>query len=112
MYSKLISVMPERITSVIDTVLGSNSYKARTGVFTGGANAVYWMNIAERSGETIKISNIPTNELLTSPFRITNLAVSQQLPCNIFIGRRLFSKFLSQLSLGSIYWITFYYQEL
>lgn len=49
---------PERITSVIDTVLGSNSYKARTGVFTGGANAVYWMNIAERSGETIKISNI------------------------------------------------------
>ena len=49
---------PGRITSVIDTILGSNSYKARTGVFTGGANAVYWMNIVERSGETIKISNI------------------------------------------------------
>lgn len=49
---------PERLTSVIDTVLGSNSYKARTGVFTGGANAVYWMNIAERTSETIKISNI------------------------------------------------------
>ena len=49
---------PERITSVIDTLLGSNSYKARTGVFTGGANAVYWMNIAEKTGETIRISNI------------------------------------------------------
>lgn len=49
---------PERITSVIDTLLGSNPYKARTGVFTGGANAVYWMNIVERTGETVRIRNI------------------------------------------------------
>lgn len=49
---------PEGIASVIDMLLGSNPYQARTGVFTGGANAVYWMNIAERTGETIKISNI------------------------------------------------------
>ena len=29
-------------------ILGSNSYKARTGVFTGGANAVYWVTIKEK----------------------------------------------------------------
>ncbi len=49
---------PEEITSVIDILLGSNQYKARTGVFTGGANAVYWMNVLEGNRGTVKISNI------------------------------------------------------
>ena len=49
---------PQQLVAVIDQLLGSNPYKARTGVFTGGANAVYWMNILERTGDTIKVRNI------------------------------------------------------
>lgn len=49
---------PESVASVIDVFLGNNQYKARTGVFTGGANAVYWLNVLERNGETVKIRNI------------------------------------------------------
>ena len=42
----------------INKVLGQNSYKARTGVFTGGANAVYWLEINKKENEDIEISNI------------------------------------------------------
>lgn len=42
-----------------DKILGKNNYKARTGIFTGGANAVYWMNINKTiSKELVEISNI------------------------------------------------------
>nr|ABE02417.1 BsrGI methyltransferase [Geobacillus stearothermophilus] len=40
--------IPEKTLSVITNVLGTNSYKARTGVFTGGANAVYWLEIKDK----------------------------------------------------------------
>ena len=39
-------------------VLGKNNYKARTGVFTGGANAVYWLNVNKTNNNEIEISNI------------------------------------------------------
>lgn len=39
-------------------MLGSNPYRARTGVFTGGANAVYWLNIRSAGGGTAAVSNI------------------------------------------------------
>lgn len=40
-------------------VLGTNDYRARTGVFTGGANAVYWLNVNGTSkDDTISITNI------------------------------------------------------
>ena len=42
----------------MNKVLGRNAYKARTGVFTGGANAVYWLNINRRNGDKVEISNI------------------------------------------------------
>ncbi len=42
----------------MNKVLGKNEYKARTGVFTGGANAVYWLNVNKKDGEKIEISNI------------------------------------------------------
>lgn len=48
----------ERVASAIGVLLGSNPYKARTGVFTGGANAVYWMNITGSVGENVTIRNI------------------------------------------------------
>lgn len=39
-------------------MLGSNHYKARTGVFTGGANAVYWLNVLEAKENTVFVQNI------------------------------------------------------
>lgn len=42
----------------MNRVLGKNEYKARTGVFTGGANAVYWLNVNKKDGNKIEISNI------------------------------------------------------
>lgn len=45
----------DQITS--SRILGKNLYKARTGVFTGGANGIFWLNI-EESSNIIKVSNI------------------------------------------------------
>lgn len=39
-------------------ILGQNQYKARTGVFTGGANGVYWLNIAGQEDGLVLIENI------------------------------------------------------
>ena len=39
-------------------VLGENHYKARTGIFTGGANGVYWLNILGREGNLLRAENI------------------------------------------------------
>lgn len=41
-------------------VLGSNDYQARTGVFTGGANAVYWLDVISRKSDLVKVRNITT----------------------------------------------------
>ncbi|MDE6016175.1 MAG: N-6 DNA methylase [Acetatifactor sp.] len=38
--------------------LGSNPYRARTGVFTGGANGVYWLQIYERNPKGIRAGNL------------------------------------------------------
>lgn len=39
-------------------ILGVNDYRARTGVFTGGANAVYWLNVESGDDNCLKVSNI------------------------------------------------------
>lgn len=39
-------------------ILGKNQYRARTGVFTGGANAVYWLDITGASTQTVDITNL------------------------------------------------------
>ncbi|MCM1092151.1 MAG: N-6 DNA methylase [Butyrivibrio sp.] len=43
---------------VMAKLLGTNEYRARTGVFTGGANAVYWLKVEEDHGETVRVSNL------------------------------------------------------
>ena len=42
----------------MNKILGKNNYKARTGVFTGGANAVYWLQVNKKIGDNIEISNV------------------------------------------------------
>ncbi len=39
-------------------ILGRNDLVARTGVFTGGANGVYWLNINSEKKDIINVSNI------------------------------------------------------
>lgn len=39
-------------------VLGTNHYRARTGVFTGGANAVYWLSILNSGNNFVSVTNI------------------------------------------------------
>lgn len=48
----------ENELNAMTKVLGTNSYRARTGVFTGGANAVYWMNVTGKIGDKIQVTNI------------------------------------------------------
>ena len=55
--SQWLAAPGERLES-IRRCLGSNGYRARTGVFTGGANAVYHLEARRRSGDAIEISNI------------------------------------------------------
>lgn len=42
----------------LQRMLGSNPYRARTGVFTGGANGVYWLRILSGSGGLARVENI------------------------------------------------------
>ena len=42
----------------ISSLLGQNNYQARTGVFTGGANAVYWLDIVGKQGSLLRVQNI------------------------------------------------------
>ncbi|HEL1756603.1 TPA: N-6 DNA methylase [Streptococcus suis] len=39
-------------------VLGTNRYQARTGVFTGGSNAVYWLDIVSKKYDLLTVKNI------------------------------------------------------
>ena len=47
-----------RHLDAFSAVLGSNCYKARTGVFTGGANGVYWLKILSKNGELLEVCNV------------------------------------------------------
>ena len=49
---------PSGLSPVLDALLGSNPYQARTGVFTGGANAVYQLQILERTGNALRVTNL------------------------------------------------------
>lgn len=40
------------------SILGCNHFVARTGVFTGGANGVFWLNIISENNENVLVSNI------------------------------------------------------
>lgn len=44
--------------SIIEKGLGNNEYKARTGVFTGGANAVYWITINSANKSLVSVTNL------------------------------------------------------
>ena len=41
-------------------IIGQSDYTAHAGVYTGGANAVYWLNVLERDGDMLRVRNIVT----------------------------------------------------
>lgn len=51
---------PAEELEALGKLLGSNPYRARTGVFTGGANAVYWLRVRAAGDGTASVSNILT----------------------------------------------------
>lgn len=53
-----IMTLNAKAMKVAKTIIGKSYYRARTGVFTGGGNAMYWLNIVGKDGEAIKVHNI------------------------------------------------------
>jgi len=49
--------LSKELIDTAEKILGTSHYKARTGVFTGGANAVYWLNILESNLNEVKVIN-------------------------------------------------------
>lgn len=50
---------PPPLAALTGALLGSNPYQARTGVFTGGANGVYWLDILQKAGpHTLQVRNL------------------------------------------------------
>jgi SAM-dependent methyltransferase len=42
----------------VQNVLGASDYQAHSNVYTGGANAVYWLRVLDRDGDTLHVENI------------------------------------------------------
>lgn len=50
--------VPREGLTALERVRGTNGYRARTGVFTGGANAVYWLQIQSAGEDTVTVTNV------------------------------------------------------
>lgn len=48
----------EEDEAISSKVLGQNNYTARTGVFTGGANGIYWLQIDDSNDKELIVHNI------------------------------------------------------
>lgn len=46
------------LLAALTHVLGTNGYKARTGVFTGGANGVYWLRVLGEEQGMLRVANV------------------------------------------------------
>ena len=53
----------EKCLKEMGRALGSNPYRARTGVFTGGANGVYWLQIYGRDHKGLRAGNLVEREI-------------------------------------------------
>ena len=89
---------PNGLAPVLDALLGSNPYQARTGVFTGGANAVYQLQILERTGNALRVTNLAEKARRKAP------AVTAELepPC---VYPLIQGSDLSQWSVRSRAWL-------
>ena len=79
---------PKGVISVLKKVLGTSYYRARSGIFTGGANGVYWVDvIAVLNNGTIQIENITRNVKRKVP--MVNVLIENDLVFPLAQGRDL-----------------------
>ena len=71
----------------LDKFLGTSAYKARTGVFTGGANGIYWINIKNKKNDDVVVENI--TERARIKFKKINLAVEKDYVFPLVTGSEL-----------------------
>lgn len=72
---------------VSKAVLGTNNYIARTGVFTGGANGIFWLNIDRDNGESVMVSNI--TERAKNKMRKVSMEVEKTFVFPFMVGSDL-----------------------
>lgn len=77
---------PPKALRAVKRVLGASHYHARAGSFTGGANAVYWLEIVgSRPGGLVMVTNI--TEGARRQVRRTQAAVEESLVYPLLRGR-------------------------
>jgi len=74
-------------TKTIYKFLGKGNYKARTGVFCGGANAIYYIKILEKKNNLFLIQNI--NERAKNKFEEVNRLIESDLVYPLIYGRNI-----------------------
>ena len=50
--------LEEKLMRLANKITGKSEYKARTGVFTGGGNAMFWLNITGRDKDFLNVENL------------------------------------------------------
>lgn len=66
--------------------LGKPDYKARTGVFTGGANAIFWLNVInENTNNTVNVNNI--TERAKNKMKATSATLEKEFVFPLITGR-------------------------
>lgn len=66
--------LPSDCFAAAKRVLGHNSYRARTGVFTGGANAVFWTRVLSPSGDgLVRVENVTERAKRRAPSVIADV---------------------------------------
>ncbi len=68
-------------------ILGNNELVARTGVFTGGANGIFWLNIESENGDNVIISNI--TERAKNKMKKVRMEVEKQYIFPFLTGKEL-----------------------
>lgn len=58
---------PAQELGALEGVLGHNAYRARTGVFTGGANAVYWLTVRSAGEGLVTAANLTARAKRQAP---------------------------------------------
>jgi hypothetical protein len=78
----------KEIHSNLSKYLGKSAYKARTGVFTGGANAIYWMRIlSSPTKSSIEVENI--TERAKNKMKQVNAKVEKQFVYPLITGSEI-----------------------
>ncbi|MGE0932149.1 N-6 DNA methylase [Peijinzhouia sedimentorum] len=94
--SSALMTLDKNLMSSSQAVMGKSEYKARTGVFTGGGNGLFWLKILERKDKILLVENL------------TERAKNKVEKVNLEIESRFIFPFVTGSDLG--FW-TYEYQK-